>query len=156
MYMRLAIALLASVVLAGAGWKCYVVGKQTVQREWAAEKAAMAVAAADAAAKNQANADSVARTVHQVARQDRVVYRTLIKESARVQSDCALPTDVRLLHDAAASAVLPDSGSTGIDGASVTAQDLAETVIENYEACRDNARRLEALQTLIRAYNGDS
>ncbi len=155
MYIRAVLALVGILIAAGAGWKCYVVGKQTVQREWAAEKAAMAVAAADAAAKNQANADSVARTVHQAARQDRVVYRTLIKESARVQSDCALPADVRLLHDAAASAVLPDSGSSSPDGAAVTAQAFTETVVENYEACQDSIRRLEALQTIIRAYNGD-
>lgn len=155
MYMRLAIVLLASLFLAGAGWKCYVMGKQTVEREWAAEKAAMALAAAEAAVKQQAIADSVARTVHQAARQERAVYRTLLKDAAHVQSDCALPADLRLLHDAAATAEVPNRSASGIDGSPVAAEDLAETVIENYEACRDNARRLEALQTIIRAYNGD-
>ena len=155
MYLRLAIAAVISIVLAGAGWQCYTMGREAVQRAWDAERAANAIAAAESARKQQQTADSVARTVHQAARQDRVVYRTITREVARVQNDCPASADFRLLHDAAATATLPDSGSSRVDAAPVAAQDLAETVIENYEACRDSMRRLEALQTIIRAYNED-
>ena len=156
MYFRLAIAGVIAVVLTGTGWKCYVMGKQTVQAAWDAEKAASAIAAAKSERKQQQTADSVARTVHQAAHRERVVYRTLLKDAADVPNDCPIPAAVGLLHDAAATATeVPDRGSAGTDGASPTAQDLTETVIENYEACRDSIRRLEALQGLIRAYNGD-
>jgi len=155
MYLRLAVAAVISIVLAGAGWKCYVMGKQAVQREWDAERAAQAIAAAEAAKKAQQTADTVAEKVAQSARQDRVVYRTIYKESARVANDCPASADFRLLHDAAATASVPDSGPARTDAAAVPAQVVAETVIENYEGCRDNARRLEALQDIIRAYNGE-
>ena len=156
MQLRLAIAAVVAVLLAGAGWKCYVMGKQVVQVAWDAEKAANVIAAAEAQRKQQATADSVAQTVDQAARQDRVVYRTITKEVARVSNDCPASADFRMLHDAAVTATeLPDSGSSGTDAAPATAQDVAETMIDNYEACRDSMRRLEALQTIIRAYNED-
>ena len=155
MQLRLILALVGILIAGAAGWKCYTMGKQTVQAAWDAEKAANAIAAAEAQRKAQQTADSVAQTVHQAARRERVVYRTITKEVARVSNDCPASADFRLLHDAAATAQLPDSSSTGVDVAPVAAQDVAETVIENYEACRDSIRRLEALQTIIRSYNGE-
>ena len=155
MHIRLFLALVGILIAAGAGWKCYTMGKQTVQAAWDAERAASAIAAAEAQRKQQATADTVAQTVLQAALRERVVYRTLYKEAARVSADCPASADFRLLHDAAATAQLPDSGSPGVDVAPVAAQDVAETVIENYEACRDSMRRLEALQSIIRAYNED-
>lgn len=156
MYLRLAIAAVISIVLAGAGWKCYTMGKQAVQAAWDAERAASAIAAAEAQRKAQETADSVAQTVHQAALRERVVYRTITKEVARVSNDCPASADFRMLHDAAVTATeLPDSGSSGTDAAPATAQDVAETMIDNYEACRDSMRRLEALQSIIRAYNED-
>lgn len=154
-YARAAIGLLISIAMMGYGWKCYVLGKQEIQRRWDAEKVASAIAAAEAEKKHQASADTVAKKIAKAARRERVVYRTLIKESAHVSPDCALPADVRVLHDAAVAAKLPDSGAARADAAPVSAQDLTETVIENYEACKDNERRLAALQELIKEYNGE-
>ena len=153
MQLRLAIAAVVAILLAGAGWKGYTMGRDSVQRAWDAEKAAMVLAATEAQRKQQATADQVAEQVAQSARRDRVVYRTITKEVARVSNDCPLSADFRMLHDAAATATVPDFGAAGTDAAAVAAQDVAETVIENYEACMDNARLLEALQTIIRAYN---
>lgn len=148
-------AVLVALLLAGAGWKGYTVGRNAVQAKWDAEKAAAVIAAVESERKQQQTADSVARTVHQAARRARVVYRTLYKDAAHVSADCPVSGDFRLLHDAAATATLPDSSAARTDVAPVAAQDVAETVIENYEACQDSARRLEALQTIIKAYNGE-
>ncbi|MCM0043398.1 MAG: hypothetical protein NBV65_02075 [Burkholderiaceae bacterium] len=154
MYLRLAITAVISIVLAGAGWKCYTMGREAVQRAWDAEKAASVLAAAESARKQQQTADSVARTVHQAAHQERVVYRTITREVARVSNDCPASADFRLLHDAAATATeVPPASAARTDVAPVAAQVVAETVIDNYEACRDSMRRLEALQSIIRAYN---
>lgn len=153
MYLRLAAAGVVAVLLAAGGWKCYVMGKQTVQAKWDAEKIATVLAAAEAAKKRQATADKVADQVAQSARRDRVVYQTIYKESARVSNDCPLSADFRMLHNAAATATVPDFSAARVDAATVAAQTVAETVTDNYEACMDNARRLEALQTIIRAYN---
>jgi len=154
MYWRLAVVAVISIILAGAGWKCYVVGKQTIQREWDAERAANAIAAAEAARKQQEVADSVAVKVVESARKDKVVYRTIIKEVDRVSNDCPISAAFGMLHDAAATATLPDSSTAGADGPTIAAKDVAETVVDNYESCQDSIRRLEALQTIIRSYNG--
>lgn len=153
MYWRLALAGVIAVVLAAGGWKCYVMGKQTVQREWDAEKAISAINAAEAAKKQQEVADSVAEKVTESARKDRIVYRTIFKEVDRVSSDCPISADLGVLHDAAATATVPNFSTTGTDGPTIAPKDLAETVVENYESCQDSIRRLEALQTIIRKYN---
>lgn len=156
MYLRAAVAVVIAVLIAGFGWKCYVLGKHSVQAKWDAEKAAVVIAAAERERQAQATADFVARTVHRHARQDQAVYRQLRKESAHVPNDCPLPAAVGVLHDAAATGTeLPDRGSSVADGAAVTAESITATVIDNYESCRDSMRRLDALQQLIRAYNGD-
>lgn len=153
MYWRLAVAGVIAIALAGAGWKCYVVGKQTVQREWDAERAANAIAAAEMARKRQEVADSVVEKVVESARKEKIVYRTLFKEVDRVSNDCPLSADFGMLHDSAATATVPDSSTAGVDGPTIAVKDVAETVIENYESCRDSIRRLEALQEIIRSYN---
>lgn len=149
---RLAFAAVITTVLLGAGWKCYIVGKQTVQREWDAEKAASVLRAAEEARKNQEVANTVAANVAETARKERIVYRTILKEVDRVQ-DCPIDPLVGVLHDSAVTATMPDTSSAGADAATVTAKDLTETVVENYESCRDSMRRLEALQEIIRQYN---
>lgn len=150
---RVAIAAVITLFLAGAGWKCYVMGKQTVQREWDAQKAQSVIAAAELAKRQQVVADSVAESVATESRKDRVIYRTILKEVDRVQNTCPIDPTVGMLIDSAATATLPDTSTTGANAASVTAKDLTETVVENYESCRDSMRRLEALQTIIRQYN---
>lgn len=155
--MLLKVAAVAAIFIAitGAGWKGYTIGKNEVLADWNAERAANAIAAAEREKKQQQNADSVAATVRQAARRDRVVYRTITKEVVRVQNDCPASADFRVLHDAAATATVPDFSPPGANAASAPAQDVAETVTDNYESCRDTMRRLEALQALIRSYNGD-
>lgn len=155
MYLRLALAAVFAIVLAGAGWKCYSLGKSVVQAEWDAEKAAIVIAAAEAEKAAQKAADAVASNVHQAAVKERIVYKTITKEVDRVANDCPASADFRMLHDAAATAEMPSASSTGANVSSVAAKDVAETVIDNYESCRDSMRRLEALQQIIRSYNGE-
>lgn len=150
---RVAIVAVITLFLLGAGWKCYIVGKQTVQREWDAQKALNVIAAAELAKRQQVVADSVAENVATESRKERVIYRTILKEVDRVQDTCPIDSNVGMLHDSAATATLPDTSATGANAASVTAKDLTETVVENYESCRDSMRRLEALQAIIRQYN---
>jgi hypothetical protein len=129
-------------------------GVDHVQAKWDAEKAALAEAALKQERKDQAFADAVGAKVAASATKERVVYKTLIKEIPKyVESDCNLSGGFRVFHDAAANATVPDSSATGADAASVKAQDVAATVAENYESCRDNERRLEALQEIIKNYN---
>ena len=153
MYWRLAVIGVIALALAAGGWKCYSMGKQTVQREWDAEKAAGVIAAAEAAKKQQEVADSVAEKVSESARKDRIVYRTIFKEVDRVSNDCPISAAFGMLHDAAATATVPDLSTARVDGPTIAAKDVAETVVENYESCQDSIRRLEALQTIIRKYN---
>lgn len=58
---------------------------------------------------------------------------------------CDLPAGWRVLHDAAVTGSLPRP-SLGANGAAVSAQDAALTVIANYTTCHENAERLTALQ----------
>ena len=157
MYWQIRAIILAviTVILLGAGWKCYVLGKEAVQKDWDAEKAANVLKAAEEKAKNQAVANTVATNVAETARKERTVYRTILKEVDRVQN-CPIDPLAGVLHDAAATATMPDTSATGANAASVTTKDLTETVVENYESCRDSMRRLEALQEIIRQYNGRS
>lgn len=155
MLLKVAAAAAIFIAITGAGWKGYTIGKNEVLADWNAAKAKSAIAAAESARKQQETADSVAQTVHQAALRDRVVYRTITKEVVRVQNDCPASADFRVLHDSAATATVPDFSATGVNAATAPAQDVAETVTDNYESCRDTMRRLEALQALIRSYNGD-
>ncbi len=156
MYLRLAAAAVIAIFLAGTHWKAYTVGKSVVQVAWDTEKAEMVLAAAEAQKKNQETADKVAEKVVTAAAKDRIVYRTILKEAANVPNDCPLPSSVRVLHDAAASAEMPDTRTSGTDAAPITAQSLTETIVENYEACQDSIRRLQALQEVVRSFNGGS
>ena len=142
---------LAVVAVCALSWS---LGADRIQAKWDAEKAALAEAALQQERKDQAVASAVGAKVAAAATKERVVYKTLIKEIPKyVESDCDLSGGFRVLHDAAATATLPDPSSTGADAAPVRAQDVAATVAENYESCRDNGRRLEALQEIIKKYN---
>lgn len=152
-YAYAAIIVVICIVLTGTHWKAYKHGQIVVQAKWDTERAQVAEAAAKAKEKAQATADTIASKVEKEATKTRVVYREILKKVPHVQAHCDLPADVRMLHDAAATATMPDSGSSRPDGAAVTAQDFTQTVVENYESCQDSARRLQALQEVIRAYN---
>ena len=101
---------------------------------------------------------TVTKFVQQAA-QDRVLYRDIIKEvPIYVPSDLpVLSGSFRVLHDAAASGrALPEAGdSSRTDAASVTAQELAVTLVDNYAACREDRGRLEALQRVMRGILAD-
>jgi hypothetical protein len=60
-----------------------------------------------------------------------------------------LPGGWRVLHDAAASGEIP-AAPGGADEAPVPAAAAAETVVDNYGACRDTADRLDKLQQWVR------
>ena len=61
----------------------------------------------------------------------------------------ALPGSFRLLHDAAAQGTPLPETPDGTHAAPVAPQDLANTIITNYSACRVNAERLRSLQGWI-------
>ena len=129
-------------------------GEDHVQAKWDAEKAALAEQSIEKERKDQSVADAVGAKVAAEATKEKVVYRTLIKEIPKyVESDCDLSAGFRVLHDSAATGTLPDTSSIGANAAPVSAKDVAEVTAENYEACRDNERRLGALQEIIRNYN---
>lgn len=61
---------------------------------------------------------------------------------------CSLPGDWRVLHDSAADGETPPPTS-GTDGPTVTAEEAASTVADNYETYHDTADRLTKLQQWI-------
>lgn len=65
-----------------------------------------------------------------------------------ISADIVLPARYRLLHDTAASNALPDTASL-TNAQPVTAQDLADTIAENYAACIDRGDQIKALQDFI-------
>lgn len=146
------IAIGLTVVVAFAfGWN---LGSGNLRAEWDAANSLAMEAEIQKERKDQLAADVVGANVASASLKERVVYRTLIKEIPRyVESDCDLSAGFRVFHDAAATATVPDPGTAGTDAAPVKAQDVASTVSENYESCRDNERRLEALQEIIRNFN---
>lgn len=142
---------LAALAACALSWS---LGADHIKAKWDAEKAALAEEALKRERKDQSVADAVGAKAAAAAVKERVVYKTLIKEIPKyVESDCDLSGGFRVLHDAASAGAVPDTGASGVDAAPVAAQVVAETVIENYEACRDNERRLGALQEIIRNYN---
>lgn len=133
------------------GWD---LGSGKVQAEWATANAKAQETAIQKERQDQQVSDVVGSKVAAEAVKERVVYKTLIKEVPKyVESDCDLSSGFRVFHDAAATAALPDPGAPRADAAPIKAQDVAATVAENYESCRDNERRLEALQEIINKYN---
>lgn len=83
---------------------------------------------------------------------DRIVYRTIEKELIRYVANpdhaaCELDRGWVQLHDAAALSRIPDpAGIADAAPSGLTADDALGTVVENYGACQDNARRLADLQ----------
>jgi hypothetical protein len=82
------------------------------------------------------------------------VVTSVIRERVEVYvpSDTPdLPAGWRVLHDAAATGREPDpSAAGGPDAATVPVKDAAETVAENYGACREDQERLRLLQQYVR------
>jgi hypothetical protein len=128
-------------------------------------------AAAEYEAKILAEREAYAEEVRELqAKQQQVITKTVIEYRDRIKVvkeksdeviryvDRLVPMDspllaggVRVLHDAAASGVLPDDPEGAARAAApVEAPALLATVAENYTACHANAEQLVALQTIVK------
>lgn len=142
------VALLAALFFGGCNH-----GKSIVQAKWETEKQAQAAAALkQVAARADATVNVVTKYVERrIAVKERGAE--IVKEVpvyVPYSSACRLPGGWRLLHDAAASGVLPDPARRA-DAAPVTAADAATTVAANYAKCHETAEQLTALQAWVRA-----
>lgn len=143
-YRLLALALLAAALVV-FGW---AKGAGNVQAEWDAATVKQSLAVADIKTKQ---AEATVKVVTEYVDRVQIIRRageTIIKEVTKyVPSDtCTLPAGFRLLHDTAAAGNDPDPAGIA-DAQPVPAQTLAETIAENYTACRLNAEQLNALQS---------
>ena len=76
--------------------------------------------------------------------------REIIKEvKVYVQDTCTLSGGFRLLHDSAIYNELPDPARIA-DAETISVEAVAQTVIENYQACNVNAETLSSLQRWVR------
>ena len=76
--------------------------------------------------------------------------REIIKEvKVYVQDTCTLSGGFRLLHDSAVNNELP-SPSRIADAETISVEAVAQTVIENYQACNVNSETLSSLQGWIK------
>jgi hypothetical protein len=76
--------------------------------------------------------------------------REIIKEvKVYVQDTCTLSGGFRLLHDSAVYNELPDSSRIA-DAETISVEAVAQTVIENYQACNVNSETLSSLQGWIK------
>jgi hypothetical protein len=154
---RFIFACLALVLFVGAEWALYIkarnAGRYEVQAVWGAQVKAAEQQVLEQEKRQQKVTDKIVTTVVANAAKERVIYRDIIKEIPQYVSTNlpVLPGSFRVLHDAAArGSELPDVGdSSGIDAATVSVETLAETVVENYRACREDRARLEGLQGVV-------
>lgn len=102
--------------------------------------------------KRAAIAQPIAAKQVEVQEKIRTVFKTIIKEVPTYVSinDCPMSPGFRVFHDAAANGVLPDPSRIP-DAALVPAQDVANTVAENYQTCHATAARLTGLQDWVKA-----
>ena len=76
--------------------------------------------------------------------------REIIKEvKVYVQDTCTLSGGFRLLHDSAVYNELPDSSRIA-DAETISVEAVAQTVIENYQACNVNSETLSSLQSWVK------
>ena len=76
--------------------------------------------------------------------------REIIKEvKVYVQDTCTLSGGFRLLHDSAVNNELP-SPSRIADAETISVEAVAQTILENYQACNVNAETLSSLQGWVR------
>jgi hypothetical protein len=101
---------------------------------------------------NSRTATEYAKKTTAVAEHTSVITKLVpIYVPATVDPSCNLPGGFRVLHNTAVTRTPPLPVATGgADGAAVTPQEVASTVVENYNACHLNATKLEALQGWVR------
>ena len=76
--------------------------------------------------------------------------REIIKEvKVYVQDTCTLSGGFRLLHDSAIYNELP-SPSRIADAETISVEAVAQTILENYQACNVNSETLSSLQQWVR------
>ena len=76
--------------------------------------------------------------------------RTIIKEiPIYVKDTCTLSADWRMLHDSAVKSELPDTTRIA-DAETISVEAVAQTVIENYQACNINSETLSSLQSWVK------
>ena len=76
--------------------------------------------------------------------------REIIKEvKVYVQDTCTLSGGFRLLHDSAIYNELPDSTRIA-DAETISVEAVAQTVLENYQACNINSETLSSLQSWVK------
>jgi len=149
--------LAVAVMVIGLVTAGFVKGKAHVQRQWDAERATLALAAA-----NQAQQQAVATVVEVIKYVDKIKVvqgktQTIIKEvpkyvTIQADADCVINAGFVRVHDYAAANTAPD-GPRDTDAATTTLKlsTVAETVAENYGICGENSAQLVALQSWIKA-----
>ena len=76
--------------------------------------------------------------------------REIIKEvKVYVQDTCTLSGGFRMLHDSAIYNELPDSTRIA-DAETISVEAVAQTVLENYQACNINSETLSSLQSWVK------
>lgn len=143
---------LAALVTAAAGWG-WVKGADSVQAQWAAERAAQTISVLRVQVKQ---AEVTERVVTQYVDRVRVVREAadaIIREvpvyvPQSCDADGRLPAGWRVLHDAAASGRVA-STSDAADAQPVAPDTAAATVARNYGSCRETIEQLMALQRWV-------
>ncbi len=138
-------------------WKAYdsgrASGKAEIQALWNEQSLSAERAVRAEEEKNKKIAQQTMSRLAEATAKERVIYRDIIKEvPTYVPSDLpVLPGSFRVLHDAAATGrELPEAGGAGgVDAAAVSVVEIAETLITNYEICRQDQARLRSLQLVV-------
>ncbi len=131
-------------------------GWQTNGKRWQARHDKAQLEQQAALAKAQAKqAEATTQVVTEYIDRVQVVRgktQTIVKEvPIYVKADDPdLPGGFRLLHDASARGEPADSTKLA-DAPSVSAQDVAATVADNYGQCREQAEQLKGLQDWVQA-----
>src|SRR5574343_286494 len=144
----LAAALFALAVM-GAGVIGYGKGSASRNPEIAELKASIEVSRELAKRAERKAAETAAQVVTVYKDRVKVIRETIPGETQLVEvirrdSTCDLPPSFRVLHDTAAGSPTPQDSAEPV-GAAVAAQ----TIAENYRAARENAAKLEALQSYL-------
>lgn len=152
MTLRLAIAAVIAVLLAGSHWKMYVLGKDAVRVEWQAEKAAAEQQAENNRLLAQSSINKIDRKGSEKAKKQAEADQSIIAKVPEYAPSTLpmLPGSVRVLHDAAATGQEIDSSSAA-NASPVSASTLTATAARNYIAARKDQAALEELQAIVRA-----
>lgn len=154
---RLLASLALIAVLAGAA---YLQGRRHEQDSQLRDQVDSVLRVVRIERAQQAITNQVAAAHEQGRAADRIVYKTIEREVIRYVANpdhavCRLDAGWVQLHDAAALSHIPDPAHS-VDAApsGLTSDDAIGTIVDNYGACQDNARRLADLQGWVRAQQG--